>query len=116
MKRTGFKSRGKPLSAKKPMNKVSAKRKAYRASEEGKAGITHMLAVKQLPCCICGVEGQSEAHHCRSGGMMRDDLKTIPLCPECHRGPSGYHMAKRTWEAANGPDHGYIEQTLERLK
>ena len=101
MKRGGFSS------PRKPMKQVSAKKAKSRTT----AKTAYMMAVKELDCCVCGTHGPSEAHHCRSGGMARDDLKTIPLCYECHRGVNGYHMAKRTWEAANGPDHGFVEQT-----
>ena len=84
---------------------------AKKAKSQTPAGRVFMGAVKELDCCTCGRVGCSEAHHCRSGGMARDDFKTIPLCYECHRGVNGYHMAKRTWEAAHGPDHGFIAQT-----
>jgi len=40
--------------------------------------------------------------------MPRDDLRTIPLCYDCHQGPNGYHAAKRTWVAANGPDYEFL--------
>lgn len=108
MKRTGFKSQRKPI---KPR---SAKKVAYRASSAGKAAMAHMVRVKLLPCCICKAPPPSEAHHCRSSGLTRDDLATIPLCYECHRGANGYHATKRTWEETNGPDHGYIAQTLKQ--
>jgi len=115
MKRTGFKSRGKPLSAKKPMNRTSKKRRNYRASDEGRAAMEYMGLVKQLPCCICNAPGPSEAHHCRSDFMARDDFKTIPLCIPCHKGPNGYHGAKKPWEAKNGPDHGFVEETRKKV-
>jgi hypothetical protein len=105
MKRSTFKARG------KPMRKVSRKKAAYRASKAGQDALAYMGKVKGLPCCVCGAPPPSEAHHCRSEGMARDDWNTIPLCAPCHRGPNGYHLAKRSWHEANGPDHGYIEQT-----
>jgi hypothetical protein len=92
----------------KPMRKVSRKRQAYRQSKEGQDALEYMGKVKALPCVICGAPPPSEAHHCRSDGMARDDLKTIPLCIPCHTGPKGYHRAKKTWEANNGPDYGFI--------
>lgn len=95
----------------KPIRRVSAKRATYRASKAGQDGTKYMMAVKCLDCCICGRSGPSDAHHCRSGGMARDDLKTIPLCFECHRGDRGYHARKKTWERNNGPDYSYISAT-----
>lgn len=98
------------------MAKRSKKRIAYRNSAEGRAGTEYMLLVKQLPCCICGAPAPSEAHHCRSDFMARDDFKTIPLCKPCHTGPNGYHGAKKTWEANNGPDHGFVDQTRAAIE
>lgn len=108
MKRTGPLPRNTPLKARKRMKPQSDKRKRYRASKEGREALEWMRAVKGLPCVICHAPPPSEAHHCRSGGMARNDYHTIALCYECHRGPNGYHMAKRQWEAANGPDYGFI--------
>lgn len=85
-----------------------SKRKAKTRTPEKTA---YMLAVKELDCCICGRAGPSEAHHCRSDFMARDDWATIPLCSPCHRGPGGYHNAKKSWQRANGPDHGFVQQT-----
>lgn len=78
-------------------------------------GLRHMGRVKQLPCIICGHPPPSEAHHCRSDFMARDDFKTIPLCKPCHTGPQGYHTAKETWEAENGPDHSFLAAVEDAL-
>ena len=112
LKRTGFKSRGKPLTAKKPMRKRSPKKAAYMASQERKDALAHMGRVKQLPCIVCAAPPPSEAHHCTGDGMARDDMKTIPLCYACHRGPRGYHAAKRTWEANNGKDYDLVPRVM----
>lgn len=104
----------KPLKRGKALPRQSKKRKAYRQSAEGQRALEWMRRVKGLPCMCCGAPPPSEAHHCRSGGMARDDFKTIPLCADCHRGPQGYHLNKREWEATYGPDHGYLE-LVERL-
>ena len=78
-------------------------------------GREHMGRVKMLPCVICGHPPPSEAHHCRSDGMARDDFKTIPLCQPCHTGPQGYHKAKATWEAQNGPDYSFLAVVADQL-
>lgn len=78
-------------------------------------GMEHMGRVKQLPCVICGHPPPSDAHHCRSNGTARDDFKTIPLCFDCHRGPQGYHAAKGTWEATNGPDTDFLPVVADML-
>lgn len=80
-----------------------------------KAGWEHMNRVKQLPCVCCGKAPPSDAHHCRSGGMARDDFKTVPLCWNHHLGPEGYHTQKRTWEAKYGPDHGFLDKVSQLL-
>lgn len=119
MKRNGFKTRGKPLKAKTPMRKASAKRKAYRASDEGKKALRYMQAVKQLPCAVCGAAPPSDAHHVihdRYGTAKASDFDTIPLCRSCHLdGPDAIHNGKQSWREKHGPDHGYIEQTAERV-
>ena len=79
------------------------------------AGLKHMGRVKHLPCVICGAHPPSDAHHCRSNGQARDDFKTIPLCKPCHLGPKGYHSAKETWEAENGPDTDYLAVVADML-
>ncbi|QDP67214.1 MAG: hypothetical protein GOVbin7368_5 [Prokaryotic dsDNA virus sp.] len=108
MKRSGIKRGASTLKRGKPLAARSKKRAAYRASEAGREGLAHMLRVKALPCVICGAPPPSEAHHCRSGGMARDDMATIPLCKRHHTGSEGYHTMKRTWEARYGPDHGFL--------
>ena len=106
MKRTTFK----PFT--KPMRKVSAKRRSYRASQEGQDALAYMGKVKGLPCVICGAAPPSEAHHCfhgRYGARKSSDYDTIPLCPEHHRtGPEAVHNAKEAWAAKHGPDYSYI--------
>lgn len=78
------------------------------ASDARQVGLRHMGRVKACPCIICGKPGPSEAHHVTGGGLPRDDLRTIPLCQQCHTGPNGYHRAKRSWVAANGPDYEFL--------
>lgn len=89
--------------------------KPPKASTGTAKGRAHMGRVKALRCVICHAPPPSEAHHCRSGGMARDDFKTIPLCIPCHRGPNGYHARKATWEAENGPDHEYLAVVADML-
>ena len=78
-------------------------------------GLLHMRRVKLLPCVVCLRPGPSDAHHCRSDGTARDDLKTIPLCKQCHQGQHGYHNEKETWEAANGKDHEFLAVVADML-
>ena len=79
------------------------------------AGFAHMARVKLLPCIACGAPPPSDAHHCTGGGMRRDNLKVIPLCLACHRGPQGYHARKRAWVARHGPDYDFLPRVAEML-
>ena len=109
MKRTGFKSRG------KPMRKVSLKKATRRASKEGQEALAYMQAVKQLPCAVCGSAPPSDAHHVicdRYSTAKASDWDVIPLCKAHHQdGPEAIHNGKASWRAKHGPDHGYIETT-----
>ena len=67
-------------------------------------GRRHMGRVAQLPCMLCqhiglGDNYTVEVHHIREeqgAGQRADDMLTIPLCAEHHRGPSGTHgLGKR---------------------
>ena len=78
-------------------------------------GLRHMRRVKQLPCVCCGKPGPSDAHHCKAGGMARDDLKTIPLCKNHHQGPEGFHTQRATWEATFGQDSDYLPVVADML-
>lgn len=110
MNRTGFKPRTSPV------RQVSKKRQAFRKSLEGKQAFAHMACVKELPCCICGAPGPSDAHHCFHGRFSTaraSDYDTIPLCVECHRSPfpGAIHTSKSAWAAKHGPDYSYIQAT-----
>lgn len=101
-----------PLKQKTPLRKVSAKRRAYRASEAGQEALEHMRRVKALPCVICGSPPPSDAHHCicnRYGARKSSDFETIPLCRWCHLdGPEAIHNGKASWIERNGPDHAFL--------
>ena len=117
---------GKRLFGFRPMARVSPKRRKQHASKEGKADLAYMGRVKELDCCICGRAGPSDAHHCNDKppkllewiyqklpwGCKSGPRDTIPLCKRHHQdGPEAYHVSPESWNEANGPDYGYIEQT-----
>ena len=114
MKRSGFKSRGKPLRAKKPMRKRSPKREAYLASPERQRGLDRMARVAQLPCLVCGAH-PVEVHHLPD---PRDDMRTVPLCRFHHRteyGPQAYHYSRPNFNAKHGSDDVLLRRTNELL-
>lgn len=125
MKRSGFKSPGKPLSRtpftskRKPMKAKSAKKVAYERSDEGKAARQYVGLVKQLGCAVCGAPGPSDAHHVihdRYGSRKSSDFDVIPLCKFHHQdGPEAIHNGKESWREKHGPDHGLIEVTRKRV-
>ena len=122
----------KPAKTLKGMRRVSAKREAYRKSDAGKAGITHMGKVKLLPCCICEAFGmiqnsRTEVHHCKSGrysARREIDANTIPLCHSHHNklkpingdgDKVGFHNLQESWEALYGPDYEFIPATRDAV-
>ena len=96
-----------PIKRNTPMRKVSAKRKAYRTSDDGKADLAHMGRVAQLPCVICGFHPVDVHHviHGRYSARKSPDTETIPLCRAHH---SELHAGKESWAAKYGPDYGYL--------
>lgn len=113
--REPYQKTGRKPKSRKPMNRVSEKRRKHRASPEGQAALEYMGKVKQLPCCVCGAPAPSDAHHCyhgRYGSRRSSDFDVIPLCKAHHQdGPEAIHNAKETWAVKHGPDYSYIEQT-----
>lgn len=109
-----------PIKRKKPLRKVSAKRKAHRASKAGQDGLAYMQAVKSLPCAVCGASPPSDVHHVihdRYGSRKASDFETIPLCKAHHQnGPDAIHNGKETWREKYGPDHGYIARTKNQIE
>lgn len=58
----------------------------------------HLSKVAALGCIVCSKMGYrdtpAEIHHLRSGmgiGQRSSHFRTIPLCPEHHRGKTGVH-------------------------
>ena len=99
-----------PKKPRKPLPKISAKRKAYLASDARKVGKAHMAAVAQLPCLVCG-SWPVEVHHLPD---PRSDMRVIPLCPMHHRrefGPGAFHYSPKAFYAA----HGGPDQLLARV-
>jgi hypothetical protein len=103
-----------PSKARKPLPRVSPKKRAQKAAERAAGASEHMAAVAALPCLVCGV-WPVEVHHVTGDGKPRSDFRVIPLCYECHRGPNGYHNAKATWIAKNGPDYLLLDAVAKML-
>ena len=125
MKRTSLSNlrtrlrRSGPLKAKTPMKQVSAKKKAYYASAEGKLAYKHMGRVKMLPCAVCGAPPPSDCHHVchdRYSSKKSSDFDTIPLCKAHHQdGPLAIHNAKKSWRKEYGADWTYLPWVKKML-
>lgn len=71
----------------------------------------HMARVKALACSVCDAPGPSEAHHID----QRHAYTVIACCPDCHRGPQGWHGDKSLWRVRKLDELGALNTTLRRL-
>lgn len=71
----------------------------------------HLARVKELACSVCGAPGPSEAHHIVQGLHFA----AISLCPDCHRGPIGWHGDKSIWRIHKMDELKALNVTLGRL-
>jgi hypothetical protein len=71
----------------------------------------HLARVKELPCSVCDEPGPSEAHHIEQGLQFT----CVAVCPDCHRGPSGWHGTKALWRIRKMDELQALNITLQRL-
>lgn len=103
MRRTPM-NRGTSTLKRSPM-KTTSKRKLATKQERA-----YMSAQAAAGCILCRYLGlgdtPAEIHHLRDGmgaGQRNSNLMTIPLCPEHHRGATGYHgLGRREFERVYG--------------
>jgi hypothetical protein len=107
--------RGTSLARKTLMRQISAKKKARRATDEGKADKEHMGLVARLPCVICGFWPVQVHHviHGRYSARRSSDRHTIPLCFPHH---AELHAGKESWAAKWGPDYGYLPHVTAQVE
>lgn len=80
----------------------------------------HMFRVSQLGCILCDQlnlgQTPAEVHHI-GDTAERNDFLTIPLCPEHHRGPTGFHgMGERAFNRTyKTSETQLLARTLEKL-
>ena len=75
-----------------------------------KAERKHLSAVADLGCILCLHLGYgatpAEIHHLRHGmgmGQRNSNYNVVPLCPEHHRGATGFHgLGRRAFERMYG--------------
>lgn len=79
----------------------------------------HMLRVKELPCCLCGASGPTDAHHILEGrvkGRKAHDFCTIPLCKSCHQHPkNGVHGEKIMLKVMKENELNLLGETIKLL-
>jgi hypothetical protein len=72
----------------------------------------HLAAVKELPCGVCGKQGETEAHHIQ----QHLQYTCIPLCTDCHRGNfNGIHGQKRIWNVLKKTELTVLNETIKKL-
>lgn len=94
----------------KPIPRMSAKKRAHKAKERALGASEHMEWVASQGCMVCG-SWPVEVHH---EGKPRSDFNVLPLCPPHHRreyGPGAFHYSPKAFYAR----HGSSEELLARV-
>lgn len=76
----------------------------------------HMARVAALGCLLCGQP--AEVHHLREGQGMQQRASnwlTVPLCPDCHRGPRGIHGDRSALRVRKLEELDLLAMTIERM-
>lgn len=102
----------------KPMKRSAWVKRSPKRSTT-KAERTYMSQQADAGCILCRHLGfgetPAEIHHLRHGmgaGQRNSNLMTIPLCPEHHRGSTGYHgLGRRAFER----EYGVTEMDLYEM-
>lgn len=79
--------------------------------------MAHMARVAELPCCLCQTQ-PVEVHHVREGQGMSQragNWITLPLCPDCHRGPKGVHGDRSMLRITKKTELDLVDETLAAL-
>lgn len=71
-----------------------------------------MERVKSLPCSLCDAPGPSEAHHID----QRTAYSCVALCPECHRGPAGWHGTRALWRVRKMTELDALYRQVNRAR
>ncbi len=80
----------------------------------------HMERIAEIGCCICHQLGHGytpcEVHHI-GDTAERNDFLTIGLCPEHHRGATGFHgLGEREFNRRyKTSETGLLAWTIERM-
>lgn len=82
----------------------------------------HLNTLASMPCVLCEALGQTtygvQVHHIRSGqgmGQRSPHWLAIPLCPDCHTGPTGLHGDRSLMRIAKAEELDLLAMTIEAL-
>lgn len=92
------------------MKRTGLLRRSPKKRSATKAEKAYMSTQADAGCILCRHLGYgdtpAEIHHLRDGmgaGQRNSNLMTIPLCPEHHRGSTGFHgLGRRAFERKYG--------------
>lgn len=76
------------------MYKVPQKKQPLKEKPYKNKNFLSWLHNQGLKCLVCG-SPQIEIHHLDQGAKGRADNRTVPLCPEHHRGKHSPHGAEK---------------------
>lgn len=113
----------------KPLPRVSAKRKAYQASSHGRYWSKYVAALHNAPCIICESHGlpqnsPTQAHHPIMGRFSSSrvhDKLSLPVCEGHHQGlidtsQVAIHREPDRFKALFGPDADYVAIIQDRME
>ena len=67
--------------------------------------------IKREIGCLNHPGRPADAHHLLRNGRRISHDATIPLCPDCHRGPNGTHKRRRWFAETYGTDEELLART-----
>jgi len=78
----------------------------------------HLDRLAAMPCAVCGIRGPSQVHHPRAFagmGQRASHWLAVPLCPDCHQGPTGIHGDRSAWRVRKLDEPAVLADTIRRL-
>jgi len=84
----------------------------------------HHNRLAQMGCLLCEElsmpqASRTEIHHIRAGqgmGQRAGHYLAVPLCADCHRGPTGIHGDQTLLRIAKLTEMDLLDMTIGRLK
>ena len=87
---------------------MQSKNKASRTKAEDE----HITRIKAMDCVVCDAAAPTECHEIEQGQWFT----SIPLCPDCHRGPhNGIHGRKAIWNVKKLDELSALNLVIKQL-